>query len=116
MPQLAAPAALTTSGLEDLMDPQRAGGPVATRRSADRIRYAPDASHYLFTPEIIATPRSVAEVAELLRAAEGQGRPVTFRSGGSSLAGQAQTDAILADTRKHFQQIAVLDEDRKSVV
>lgn len=110
MPQLAAPAALTTSGLEDLMDPQRAGGPVATRRSADRIRYAPDASHYLFTPEIIATPRSITEVAELLRAAEGQGRPVTFRSGGSSLAGQAQTDAILADTRKHFQQIEVLDD------
>ncbi|MDO5493191.1 MAG: FAD-binding and (Fe-S)-binding domain-containing protein [Nesterenkonia sp.] len=113
MPHTAAPAdsvTRETDALDELLDPRRPGGPLATRRAADRIRYAPDASHYLFTPEIVATPRSASEVAELLIAAGRRGRPVTFRSGGSSLAGQGQTDAILADTRKHFQQIEVLDD------
>ncbi|BDZ47481.1 hypothetical protein GCM10025866_33900 [Naasia aerilata] len=36
--------------------------------------------------------------------------PVTFRSGGTSLSGQAGTDGVLVDTRKGFRHIAVLNE------
>ena len=35
--------------------------------------------------------------------------PLTFRSGGTSLSGQAGTDGILVDTRRHFRDIEVLD-------
>ena len=36
--------------------------------------------------------------------------PLTFRSGGTSLSGQAVTDGILVDTRRHFRGIEVLDD------
>jgi D-lactate dehydrogenase len=35
---------------------------------------------------------------------------VTFRSGGTSLSGQAVTDGLLIDTRRHFRAIEVLDD------
>jgi D-lactate dehydrogenase len=35
--------------------------------------------------------------------------PVSFRSGGTSLSGQASTEALLLDTRRHFCAIEVLD-------
>ena len=35
---------------------------------------------------------------------------LTFRSGGTSLCGQAVTDGLLVDTRRHFHAIQVLDE------
>ena len=40
----------------------------------------------------------------------GAGVPLTFRSGGTSLSGQAVTDGILVDTRRHFRRIEVLDD------
>ena len=38
------------------------------------------------------------------------GVPLTFRSGGTSLSGQAVTGGILADTRRHFRRVEVLDD------
>jgi D-lactate dehydrogenase len=50
-----------------------------------------------------------AEVGGLLRASAAQGVPLTLRSGGTSLSGQAVTDGVLVDVRKHFKAIEVLD-------
>ena len=36
--------------------------------------------------------------------------PVTFRAGGTSLNGQAQSDGILVDVRRHFGGVAVLED------
>ena len=56
------------------------------------------------------SPRPVpSSSAELLRVAARQGTPLTFRSGGTSLSGQAVTDGVLVDTRRHFREIEVLD-------
>jgi D-lactate dehydrogenase len=80
-----------------------------TTRAIDRVAYASDASHFLLTPSAIVTAADTAEVAAVLRAATAAGAPVTFRSGGTSLSGQASTRGILIDTRKAFRRIDVLD-------
>ena len=82
-------------------------------RAFDRVVAAVDASHYLLTPRAVVTPTGIDEVAALLAYANAAGEPVTFRSGGTSLSGQASTGHILVDTRKHFRSIEVLDKGER---
>ena len=79
-------------------------------RAIDRLAYAHDASHFVLTPQAVVVPRDAAEVGRLFAAAKRAGVPLTFRSGGTSLSGQAVTGGILADTRRHFRRIEVLDD------
>ncbi|MDN5821223.1 MAG: FAD-binding oxidoreductase, partial [Brachybacterium sp.] len=74
-----------------------------------RHTLAHDASHYLLLPEAVTAPADEAEVVALLRQATQARRPLTFRSGGTSLSGQAQSDSVLADVRRHFRRVEVLD-------
>ncbi|GAB3121431.1 D-lactate dehydrogenase [Leifsonia psychrotolerans] len=60
-------------------------------------------------PQAVATPSTIAEIAELYRQSHTRGIPLTFRSGGTSLSGQAVTEGILVDTRHHFRSLEVLD-------
>ena len=78
-------------------------------RALDRLALGHDASHYFLTPTAVVTPRDAADVGRLFRVSAAQGVPLTFRSGGTSLSGQAGTAGILADTRKHFRDIEILD-------
>ncbi|MDR1807148.1 MAG: FAD-binding oxidoreductase [Propionibacteriaceae bacterium] len=88
-----------------------AAGVAGTVRTAefDRRAAAHDASHFLLLPQAVARPRSAEDVARLLRAAAAAGTGLTFRSGGTSLSGQAGTDRLLVDVRARFQGVAVLD-------
>ncbi|WP_331377472.1 FAD-binding and (Fe-S)-binding domain-containing protein [Sinomonas humi] len=79
-------------------------------RATDRLASAHDASHYLLTPQAVATPSTREEVAALFAATQDLGVPMTFRSGGTSLSGQAGTDGVLVDTRRGFRSIEVLDD------
>ncbi len=88
---------------------EAAPGAVAARAS-DRLSFAHDASHYLLVPRAVVTPRDPAQVAALLRVGAAGGVPLTFRSGGTSLSGQATADGVLVDTRRHFRGIEVLDD------
>ncbi|MFC0682672.1 FAD-binding and (Fe-S)-binding domain-containing protein [Lysobacter korlensis] len=81
---------------------------VATR-ATDRLSSAHDASHYLLTPQAVVAPSDAGEVAAVLAASRRHGVPVTFRSGGTSLSGQAGTAGVLVDTRRGFRHIEVLD-------
>jgi D-lactate dehydrogenase len=78
-------------------------------RATDRLAAAHDASHYLLTPRAVVRPDSVDQVTATLAVARRHGVPVTFRSGGTSLSGQAGTEGVLVDTRRHFRRIEVLD-------
>lgn len=78
-------------------------------RMIDRVARASDASHYLFTPTAIIEAESAEEVARLLAASNSTGTPVTFRSGGTSLSGQASSEGLLVDVRKNFRKVTVLD-------
>lgn len=87
-------------------------GRVSTR-AIDRVAYASDASHFHFTPNAVITAADAAEVAAILRAASANRSGVTFRSGGTSLSGQASAQDVLVDTRRSFRQIDVLDDGRR---
>lgn len=78
-------------------------------RAIDLHANAHDASHFLLIPQAVVVPTSAAEVGRLLRASAAQGVALTFRSGGTSLSGQAVTDGVLVDVRRNFQDIEVLD-------
>ncbi|HWH97036.1 MAG TPA: FAD-binding and (Fe-S)-binding domain-containing protein [Pseudolysinimonas sp.] len=78
-------------------------------RATDRLAAAHDASHYLLTPDAVVTPDGIGELSAVLAATRRLGVPVTFRSGGTSLSGQAGTESVLIDTRRHFRTIEVLD-------
>ena len=78
-------------------------------RAFDRVSAAVDASHYLLTPRAVVTPTNREEVASLFAWATAAGQPITFRSGGTSLSGQASTAGTLVDTRRHFRTIAIDD-------
>lgn len=78
-----------------------------------RHALAHDASPYLLIPEAVAVPADEGQVIALLRQARASGRPLTFRAGGTSLSGQAQSAAVLADVRRHFRQVEVLDAGRR---
>jgi D-lactate dehydrogenase len=78
-------------------------------RAIDRYRISSDASHFLLIPDAVAVPESVDEIAELFAHATQKGTSITFRSGGTSLSGQAVSNAILIDSRKNFREIEVLE-------
>ena len=86
-------------------DPTRVGA-----RALDRHAAAHDASHFLLTPEVVVTARDAAEVGRLFAVSARHGVPLTLRSGGTSLSGQAVTDGILVDVRKEFRTTQVLDD------
>ncbi|MDO5635585.1 MAG: FAD-binding oxidoreductase, partial [Micrococcus sp.] len=88
-----------------------------TSRALDRHALAHDASHYLLVPELVVRPRSADEVARVLRACDRTGMPLTFRSGGTSLSGQAVTEHVLVDVRRHFStEVEVLDDGARARV
>jgi D-lactate dehydrogenase len=78
-------------------------------RASDLIRYASDASPYRLIPRAVALPRELADVQALIAFARTHRTPLTFRAGGTSLNGQAQSDSLLVDVRRHWQRIRVLD-------
>ena len=79
-------------------------------RATDLIRYASDASPYRRIPAAVVQPRTVQQVAALMARARRAGLPMVFRGGGTSLSGQAQTDGVLADVRRHWSGLEVLDD------
>lgn len=78
-------------------------------RASDRLAYAHDASHYLLAPQAVVTPVGAGQVSALLGVSAVHGVPLTFRSGGTSLSGQASSGGVLVDTRRNFREIEVLD-------
>lgn len=79
----------------------------------DRAIASVDASHYLLTPCAVVKPKELIEIAGILRVASAMRQTITFRSGGTSLSGQASSDGILVDTRTGFRAIHILDDGRR---
>ncbi|TFD55106.1 FAD-binding oxidoreductase [Cryobacterium frigoriphilum] len=100
----AASAALLDSLRTAVADPTR-----VKTRAIDRHANAHDASHFLLIPQAVVVAQDAGEVGRLLRASAAQGVALTFRSGGTSLSGQALTDGVLVDVRRNFTKIEVLD-------
>jgi D-lactate dehydrogenase len=60
----------------------------------------------------VVTPTNAQEVAALFAYATANAEQLTFRSGGTSLSGQASSGNILVDTRSAFRGISVLEDGR----
>lgn len=60
-----------------------------------RHAYAHDASAYLLIPKMVAKVHSEDDVRKCLQLVRKKGLTLTFRAGGTSLSGQAQTDSLL---------------------
>src|SRR6478672_12690235 len=85
-------------------------------RPTDLVRYASDASPYRLFPKAVVMARDAADVSKLLGYARRSGTPLTFRSGGTSLNGQGQSDSILVDVRRHFTGVKVESEGARARV
>ncbi|WP_296136710.1 FAD-binding and (Fe-S)-binding domain-containing protein [uncultured Tessaracoccus sp.] len=79
-------------------------------RELDRVALAVDASHYLRTPDAVMRARSPHDVGVALRVAARMGWPLTLRGGGTSLSGQAMSQGLTVDVRRHFRGMEILDD------
>ncbi len=107
-----APTPQTTGAVGSLIT--AIGEPGRVRDSLiDRVAYASDASHYLHTPQAVIIAEDAADVGAVFRAAREADVPVTLRSGGTSLSGQASGEGLLVDVRRNFRGVDVLDGGRR---
>jgi D-lactate dehydrogenase len=83
-------------------------------RVIDLVRYASDASPYRLLPKAVVMARDAGDVAKVLDYSRASKVPVTFRAGGTSLNGQAQSGGILVDVRRHWTGVEVLDDGARA--
>jgi D-lactate dehydrogenase len=76
-------------------------------RVIDLVRYASDASPYRLLPKAVVMARDADDIAKVFAYGRRSGVPVTLRAGGTSLNGQAQSDGILVDVRRHWNGVTV---------
>jgi len=93
--------------LEGLLSPGR-----VLARPIDRLGRSADASLYRLVPEVVVRPRGQGEMRELLGWARRRARHMTFRTAGTSLSGQAQTDDVLVELAPFWRGARVLDNGR----
>jgi len=108
----AAPPALakgTPAALADDLRGLIAADRVLTR-PIDLIRYASDASLYRLIPQAVVLAADATDVAALFAYSRRRRVPMTFRSAGTSLSGQSQTDGILVEVRRYFDWFEVLED------
>ncbi|BCS32443.2 oxidoreductase [Luteitalea sp. TBR-22] len=98
-----APASLRRA-LEQVIAPER-----VLTRPIDIAAWASDASFYRPVPKAVVLAASVDEVRALFRLSHELGLPLTFRASGTSLSGQAVTDGILVEVKRHWRRLEVLD-------
>jgi len=71
---------------------------------------ARDGGFYEYRPQAVVRVTNEHEVCALLAVAREMRLPVTFRAGGTSLAGQTVGEGIIVDVSHAFTGIEVLDE------
>ncbi len=83
---------------------------------ASLIIYSTDASIYYKRPLAIAIPANESDIEKLICFASSNNVPLTARTAGTSLAGQATGEGIIVDMSKHFRKILELNIDERYVV
>src|SRR5690606_11454659 len=66
------------------------------------LAFGTDASFYRLIPKLVVRVESEHEVVELLKLANAERVPVTFRAAGTSLSGQAISDSVLIVLGDHW--------------
>ncbi|MFQ6604148.1 MAG: FAD-binding and (Fe-S)-binding domain-containing protein [Fidelibacterota bacterium] len=78
----------------------------------DRLAYAHDASLYRLVPSAVVRPRNEDEIRELLSYARTHSTSVTFRTGGTSLSGQAVTSGLIAEVVRDWKGYSIKDQGK----
>jgi len=84
----------------------------------DRYRrnlYSTDASIYQVEPLAVVIPRHTEELQAVMETASQYGVPVTPRTAGSSLAGQAIGNTVIIDFTTHLDAIESIDREARQV-
>ncbi|WJZ02106.1 FAD-binding and (Fe-S)-binding domain-containing protein [Corynebacterium freiburgense] len=89
------------------------GADTVSTRELDRMALAVDASHYLHTPDAVMRAKSPTDIGIAMRIAAEMNWPLTFRGGGTSLSGQALSEGLTVDVRRHFRGMEVLDNGKR---
>lgn len=76
-------------------------------KAIDLAAYAPDAGFYYLRPKAVVQPVSEEEIVALFHFSQQYSVPLTFRTGGTSLSGQAITDGILVDLSRYWKGLVV---------
>lgn len=74
-----------------------------------RAEYAVDASNYRVVPQVVAFPKSTADVTAILDVARSHSVPITSRGGGTSQAGNSIGPGIVIDFSRHLNRIIDID-------
>ena len=78
--------------------------------TADRQRYACDASIFQQLPQAVARPHNLDDCQKIMAFAREQQIPVIPRAGGTSLAGQAVGSGLVVDVSRYMNNILNIDE------
>ncbi len=84
--------------------------------TADRGRYATDASFYQIMPTGVFVPETAQDALTALAIAREEGLPVTARGGGTSQCGQTVNSGLVIDTSKHLNKVLSFDKETRTVV
>ncbi|MDV6318100.1 FAD-binding and (Fe-S)-binding domain-containing protein [Chromohalobacter sp. HP20-39] len=76
------------------------------------LAYGSDASFYRLIPQLVVRPDSEEELMAVLAECRHRRLPVTFRTAGTSLSGQAVTDSVLIQLNQGWRDYRILDEGR----
>jgi D-lactate dehydrogenase len=76
-------------------------------RYIDLVSFAADAGFYYLLPKAIVQPVSEMEVVSLFQFSHQHKIPLVFRTGGTSLSGQAITDGILVDLSQFWNKLKI---------
>ncbi|WP_293299589.1 FAD-binding and (Fe-S)-binding domain-containing protein [Pedobacter sp. UBA4863] len=90
--------------LRSILPPER-----IKTRLIDVVAYASDAGFYYLRPKAVVQPIGEDEVIALFHFSSQHKIPLTFRTGGTSLSGQAITDGILVDLSQYWSGVSVED-------
>jgi D-lactate dehydrogenase len=80
---------------------------------ADRLVHAHDASVYRMVPQGVARPGSLDDVLRLISMARSERTGLTFRTGGTSLSGQAVTHGMLVLLARGWDGFEIAGEGQK---
>lgn len=93
--------------------PTTFSGPKIFTDELTRRLYANDASSYEELPEGVVFPSSVQDIVAIVRLARENGKSITARGAGTSLAGQTTGGGIIMDTGRNMNRILTLNPEQQ---
>lgn len=80
-----------------------------------RALYATDASLYEIIPDVVVTPKTVADIVAAVRVCGKHGVPITARGAGTGLTGGAVNRGVQLDCSRHLNKVLHIDATAQTV-